>query len=176
MMNDEGVPPLAADVAPEQNKNKWLWGCGIGCLGLMVIGILATATATWFALSFVNDLEDELVALGLEKQSGQFIKVEETITEPTYYKGQVVMIRNGSRAPVGLLCQMAELRGEFHEPVTFRGQIITIHPDAVLHQGLDVKTQIVERLGEVKGEITGQYQVITKSPAMDYSTFEDMMP
>ncbi|MEM1157512.1 MAG: hypothetical protein AAGH72_04580 [Verrucomicrobiota bacterium] len=176
MMSEEGVPPLAAEVAPEQNKNKWLWGCGIGCLGLIVIGILATATAVWFALSFVDDLEQELIALGLEKQSGQFIKVEETVTSPTYYKGQVIMIRNGSDVPIGFLCQMAELRGEFHEPVTFRGQIVTIHADAVLHQGIDVKAQIVERLGEVKGEITGQYQIITETASLDYSQFEEMMP
>ncbi|MEM7387830.1 MAG: hypothetical protein AAF514_23090, partial [Verrucomicrobiota bacterium] len=75
-MNEEGVPPLAAEAAPEQNQNKWLWGCGIGCLGLIVIAILATASATWFALSFVDELEDELIALGLEKQSGQFIQVK----------------------------------------------------------------------------------------------------
>jgi len=162
--------------APAENKDKWIWGCGIGCLGLIVIAILAMASATWFAMSFVGELEDGLVAQGLEKQSGQIIEVKDMITEPTYYKGQIVMVRNGSEVPLGFLCQMAELRGEFHEPVTFRGQILTIHKDAVLHQGLDVKAQIVERVGTVNGDITGEFQIITETSSMDYAQFEDMLP
>ena len=109
------------------------------------------------------------------KHSGQFIQVEEVITESTYYKGQIVMIRQGSQVPVGFLCQMAELRGEYHEPVIFRGQILTIHKDAVLHKGLDVKAQLVERVGTVNGEITGKFQAITEKSSVDYSQFEEVM-
>lgn len=173
-MNEEGVPPLAAEVAQSGDESKWVWGCGIGCLGLIVIAILAIASGTWFALGLVNDMEDELVALGLEKQSGLFIEVNETITKPTYYKGQIVTVASGSEVPVGFLCQMAELRGEFKEPVTFRGQILTIHEDAVLHQGLDVTAQLVERVGEVKGEITGSFQMITDTSSMNYSQFDEL--
>ncbi len=175
MINE--TTPAADPLNPQPAKqNKWIWGCGIGCLGFIIIAILAIASGTWYFLSLVNDMEDELIAQGLTKQSGQFIEVKDPITEPQYFKGQIVMIRNGSDAPIGLLCQMAELRGEFHQPVTFRGQILTIHKDAVLHQGLDVTAQLVERVGKVEGEITGSFQALTETAEMDYSQFEGMFP
>lgn len=168
--SDTVVPPVAA---PANNK-KWVWGCGIGCLGFILIAILAAIIGTWFAWSFVDDLEEGLIAQGLTKQSGHIMVVDETVTEPNYYKAQIVLIQDGSEVPIGLLCQMAELRGEYHQPVFFRGQILTIHKDAVLHQGLDVTAQIVERVGKVEGDITGNFQVITETSAVDYTQFENM--
>jgi len=112
--------------------------------------------------------------LPLSKQSGHIITIDEPILSPNYYKGQIVIIRNGSQAPIGLFCQVAELRGEYHGPVTFRGQILTIHKDAVLHQGLDVTAQIVERIGKVEGKITGTFLAITETSSIDYSRFENL--
>lgn len=170
-MTDEAVPP---NVPTEHNPDKWRLGCGLGCLGLIVIWILATVSATWFTRSLIADMEDELAALGLEQQSGKIMKVEDKTTTPTYYKAQMVQVNNGSDVAVGFICQSALLQGEFHGPVTFRGQILTIHEDAVLHQGLDVKAQMIEKLGEVKGDITGEFFNMTDRSYFDYSKYEDM--
>jgi hypothetical protein len=171
-MDDNTLP--TEPVSPKPKGDAWMKGCGLGCLGLILIAILATASAAWFGYSLVNDMEDELIAQGLSKQSGHVLKIEETVTEPTYYKAQIVLLRNGSDAPLGLLCQMAELRGEYFEPVTFRGQLLTIHQDAVLHKGLDVTAQMIEQLGKVEGDITGSFQTISETSSFDYTPFENM--
>jgi len=55
---------------------------------------------------------------------------------------------------------MAEIHGTVSGKVYFVGQMLTIQPQAVLCDGLDVKAQMIQKYGKVQGEITGTYQQI----------------
>ena len=136
-------------------------GCGIGCLTLIVIIAIAAFFGWRFAKGKLDDMTEELKQLGFEKVVTQHsIEVADEITEPTIYRGQVVKILGNCTTDLAIIAQMGEIHGKVDGKVYFRGQILTVQPEAELLKGLDVMAQVVQKYGKVEGEITGQYQTL----------------
>lgn len=140
-------------------KKKWLWGCGIGCLTIMII----LAAVGWLGYSFIkgkySEITAELEELGFHNiVKGQIIEVSEEITEPTLYLGQMVKILSDVDMDIAILSQTAEIHGIVNGTVYFRGQVLIIHPTAEIKKDVDVIAQVINNYGKVAGRITGVYQ------------------
>jgi len=74
------------------------------------------------------------------------------------YQAQVVKVWGRCTTNLCILAQVAEIYGPIEGRLYFRGQVLTIHPTAVLKNGMDVEAQKLVRKGQVKGPVTGQFQ------------------
>lgn len=136
-------------------------GCGLGCLVVIIIGIIAMIGGGLWLKEKIDEMQSELESAGFTNTvQGQLLEVTEPETLPTLYKAQVVHIKTDIDSDVAILAQVAEIHSRISGKVYFRGQVLTIHPDAVIGNGLDVKAQMVQKAGTVEGEITGTYQVM----------------
>ncbi len=157
---EETTMTQVSEKAPSSPVNKWLKGCGIGCLGMIIILVILGFIAYKWGMSQLNKWTAEFESRGFVQVKGQMIDVKEPVTKPTLYVGQGVTLRKGSDTEVAIIAQMGELHGRFKGKVYFRGQMLIIPKDAELDKGLDVKAQIIQNLGKVTGGITGSYQSI----------------
>ncbi len=140
---------------------KWGLGCGIGCLTIIVILAIAGFIGYKFFMGKIEEVQAELQAKGFENvvQQQQLI-VSDPTTEPTLYMGQLVKLVGDCETDVAIMAQMAEVYGTVKGDLYFRGQLLTIQPNAVIEGNLDVLAQGIQNQGEVKGEITGSYQAM----------------
>ena len=148
---------------------KWGIGCGCGCLVMVVLIVVGVVFGVRFAKNKVAGMTQDLKQHGFEKEvKGQAIDVTDEITEPILYAGQVVKILGNCTTNLAILAQVAEIHGRVDGKVYFRGQILTIQPNAVLMNGLDVTAQVIQNYGTINGEITGVYQsIVDKKAAKD---------
>ena len=154
-MNDE-VPKKGMSTGA-----KWGIGCGIGCLVILILVVAGSIFGIRYATRKVADMTQDLKQYGFEKQvKGQVLEVREDITEPTLYIGQMVKILGNCSTNLAILAQMGEIHGKVEGKVYFRGQVLTIQPNAELMNGLDVTAQVIQKYGKIDGEITGKYQAI----------------
>jgi len=138
---------------------KWLLGCGCGCGGLVVLFIAACIGGWMYGMSYVNGIVEELESKGFNKvRMQQVVVVGEPAKDKDLYVGQVVKITNGAEGDLAIVAQIAEISGKVNGKVYFRGQILKVMPGAEITNGLDVKAQIINDRGSIKGDITGTYQ------------------
>ncbi len=152
--------------APQKKKMgtgaKWAIGCGSGCLTLIVIVIAITIAGAVFVKKAIAKYETELKALGFETVvSGQAVDVTEPITTPQLFKGQMVRILADSDTDVAVLAQLCEIHGVIRGKLFFRGQMLTLKPGSKVLGGIDVQAQMLQNQGEISGEMTGKYQLIS---------------
>lgn len=139
--------------------SKWAIGCGCGCLSVILLAAVIGIAGFAFFKKTVETYENELKGLGFETVvSGQSVDITSPITEPALYKGQIVRILSNSETDVAVLAQACEIYGTIHGKVYFRGQMLTIHPEAVITDGLDIQAQVLLNEGSVSGDISGQFQ------------------
>ncbi len=141
---------------------KWGIGCGSGCLVLIIVIPLACFIGYRVVKGKIDTMATELKDKhGFEYVvKGQTIVIDETITKPTLYMGQMVKIHGDCTTNLAVMAQMCELYGAVEGKMYFRGQILTIKPEAHLKDGLDVFAQMVQNQGTIDGKITGSYQTI----------------
>ncbi len=135
-------------------------GACLGCLGVLALFIVAAAAAAWFVFSQIRTVLARFERDGYKVVTQRIIDVREPITEPTIFFGQDVRVRQGSTRGLAFLCQAAEIEGHVEGNVHFMGQFLTIRKGALLERDLDVKGQVITVFGEVRGNITGTYQVL----------------
>jgi len=140
---------------------KWGTGCGIGCLVIIIILAITGFVGFKIVKQKIDETAVELQALGFENVvSGQTLEIKDDITKPTLYKAQIVKILADCNTNLAVMAQICEIHGKVDGKVYFRGQMLTIQPQAELRNGLDVIAQAIVKYGTVKGEITGKYQAI----------------
>jgi hypothetical protein len=141
---------------------KWAIGCGSGCLVMILLGVALTVAGVVIAKNIITKYETELKEFGFETVvSGQTIEVNQPVTSPQLFKGQMVGIMTNCETDVAVLAQMCEVYGTIQGKLYFRGQMLVIHPGARIMDGIDIKAQFMDNQGEVYGEITGEYQSMT---------------
>ena len=141
---------------------KWVVGCGCGCLTLLIVIGIVTFFAVKFFMNKIDDMALEFQEQGFETVvKGQTIKVTDDIQEQTLYMGQMIDIYGHCYTNMAIIAQMAELNGIVDGNVYFRGQMLTIQPNAIIHGDLDITAQTLQCDGVVDGEIKGKYQAIT---------------
>ena len=141
-------------------------GCGVGCL----VVVLALAIMGFFGYRYakgkIDTMAKELRDMGFANVSRQqLIEIHDTVNEPMLYIGQSVKLYGRCTTNVAIMAQIAELHGEVDGTVYFRGQMLIILPNAVVHGDLDLMAQAIQNLGTVEGEIRGDYQVLDKGEA-----------
>jgi hypothetical protein len=135
----------------------------LGCLGTLGLLFVAAGAAAWFVFSQIRTVLTRFERDGYKVVTQRIIDVREPLTEPTIFFGQDVRVRKGSTRGLAFLCQAAEIDGHIEGNVHFMGQFLTVRPGAVLEKDLDVKGQVITVFGEVRGNITGTYQVLHRS-------------
>ena len=153
-MTDQIPPSVQAPGPGKPTSTKWLIGCGIGCLGLILIAAIFVAVSVYFARDLMKQVTAEFEELGYKKVAGQVIEVHQETTEPTLYVGQMVKLTAGAKADVAIVGQAAEIHGTINGNLFFRGQVLRVMPGAVITGNLDVQAQVLENEGSVQGEIT----------------------
>ncbi len=141
-------------------KKKWVIGCGIGCLVVLVLFILVVVLGVYgvrYGMKKIEEMSGEFEQQGFVKVMAQSIEVTDEVTEPTVYLGQMVKIVGDCSDDIAIIAQMAQIHGEVAGTLYFRGQILTIEPGAHLQGDLDLKCQVATIYGKVDGQITGQY-------------------
>ena len=147
-----------APVPQKTGKKKWLIGCGIGCLVVLILFIVFVTLGVKYAVRLANEMSSEFVQMGYAKVMAQNIEVTEDVNRPTVYVGQVVKIIGDCSDDVAIVAQMAQVHGKVAGTLYFRGQMITIEPEAHLLGDLDLKCQLATIYGKVDGQILGTYQ------------------
>ena len=139
-------------------------GCGVGCLGLIVIMVIAGFVGWGWVEKQVKVFEDEFAARGMTAAPfSQMLEIKEAPTEPTFYKGQIVTLNftEPVTVEIGVIGQQIEIvQGEFQKNVYCRGQMVVVNPAVKIDGELNVKCQVVQDRGAtIGGGITGQYSV-----------------
>jgi len=161
-MTEMNAPqPEPVPAAPQKSKTtKWLAGCGIGCLVMVILLVILGVVVYKVVMNKWKEVVREYEQKGFViRQDNQMLDIADPVTKPTLFGAPQVNLRKGAATEVVVAGQMAELHGTFKEKVTFIGQILTVADDAVLLKGLDVRWgQIIRVKGKVIGGITGKYQ------------------
>ena len=149
---------------PPKSGGKGLMIALIGCAGVGVLGMLLCGGLAFFGVrwgmqqmnAFAQEFEDQ----GYVKKAGQVIVVDQEISEKTVFVGQILTIQEEVDADIAVFCQVLEIKADIHGDVDFFGQVVKVHPGCVIDGDLRVRAaQVVEIDGEVKGEVTGSYQL-----------------
>jgi len=164
--NSRRIGMSRREIGSEKKKGlstgaKWGVGCGVGCL--VVVVLLAAAGIFGFRVvkGKIDEVASELQTKGFENTvRGQSLEITDAITEPTLYMGQIVKIMSDCTTDLAIMAQIGEIHGRVEGKTYFRGQMLTVQPQAVLRKGLDVKAQTILQYGTVDGPITGTYQLL----------------
>jgi hypothetical protein len=139
----------------------------ISVLTLVVVFILSVGSCMVGASRGTAERKVEEEKLRTELQTkgfknffkGQTFSIQKDITEPTFYDAQTVNLLAGSTADLYIKAQSCEVHGVIDGNLTFRGQTLTIQPNAVIKGNLDVEAQVLKRYGKVMGNTDGKVQV-----------------
>jgi hypothetical protein len=163
------APPFS-DSAPSRKRLSKGAKIGIGCgvaAGVMIVVVCAgVIVAAIWGFNKVNAFAREFEQKGYVRVQGQVIEVTQPVSTPTVYTCQVVKIKSDVNADVAIMCQVAEVYSTIDGDVEFFGQSLTIRPEAVITGDLKVRgAQVVDIQGRVDGQVSGNYQAITRRPA-----------
>ncbi len=137
---------------------KWGIGCGVGCLTFIVILAIAGFIGFKVVKAKIDKVEAELKSHGFEHVvKGQMLEISDNITKPELYMGQIVKIMGDCSTNLAVMSQLCEIHGKINGDFYFRGQLLTIQPNAVIEGNLDIKAQALQNYGKVNGEIIGTY-------------------
>ena len=160
-MAQPNQPPAPPDASGDSNK-RWLAGCGIGCLVMVLLLAAGMVGGYFWVRGKINDLTAELEAEGFRRHAiGQVVEVTEEITDKALLIGQQVTVKADSRADLAIIAQNAEIYGTVAGNVTFWGQMLTIRPTAEITGDVHALAQSVVNEGVVRGEIGGVAQSLT---------------
>lgn len=162
-MND-----LAGGQGPSKSRStgsKVLVGCGIGCLVLLVLGLIIGGVGGYFGYQKLKKVVDEWAgqyeSRGYERVVGQQLDINDTITEPKVYVAQMVRLFGDCETDIAIIAQMAEVHGRVKGNIDFKGQMLTLQPSAVIEGNVAAEAQMVQvNRAVVLGEITGQHQLV----------------
>lgn len=144
-------------------------GCGaIGaltmlllCGGVIFFGFRLADKAQEVVEQVVKEMEKKVEAFavafeaqGYERVSGQVVDITSDIEQPTVYTVQVFKLNADSNASLAVMAQVAEINGRIDGDLTFFGQSLVIHKNAVVTGNVNVQmAQVVDNRGTVEGEI-----------------------
>lgn len=138
-------------------------GCGIGCLGMILVVAVAGFIGWKWVDGKVNEFETDFAEKGLvDGGFSQMLDITTPPTQPTYYKGQMVKLNftEPVTVDIGIIGQQIEIiQGQFNGNVYVRGQMVTVNPKVSIDGELNAICQMLDNRGAtVKGGVKGQYQ------------------
>jgi len=154
------------DVTKSGKGKKILGGCGCGCL---IIILIIAGLSYWgyrSATQYVRDFE----AQGYSSVYGQQITVgqDDIVQGPVVYLGQQVFIRGTINGDVAMMCQQLTIEGTINGNLDLLVQQVTIAESGVVTGDLHAEgVQMLKNDGEIRGKITGDYQLIKNDQQAD---------
>lgn len=140
-------------------------GCGSGCLVVVLLAAVGIGVGIFYVKNLVVRYETELKGYGFESVTkGQVLDITEPVTEPILFKGQVVRLMADCSTNVAVLAQVCEVHGKVDGKLYFRGQMLTVQPNAEILGGVDAHAQVIQNNGKIEGPITGRYQLVETKP------------
>lgn len=155
--------------APQQKSGCWKWvvGCGILCL-LVMIGV---GVAAYLAYTKVEALMEESIAefeaQGYAVERGNMIVVREPVARKVVFVGNIVAIEAGATSDFGIIGNMCSVGGEIPGKLSVRCNQLTLKPDArvgvlagegvqLINQGIiaDNQAKFVQVLGAAETPVT----------------------
>ncbi|MCD4831119.1 MAG: polymer-forming cytoskeletal protein [Anaerohalosphaeraceae bacterium] len=156
--------PEVQDKKQKSTGKKWLIGCSIGCLAMIILSVLFCGVGGYFGYKYVHNKVDqwsqEFEDKGFAKITGHVIELADDVNESTLYIGQVVKIFGNCQGDVAVIAQVCQIHGNVEGTVYFRGQMLEIEPKATIQGDIDVLAQSVVIYGKVNGQINGKYQIL----------------
>ena len=144
-------------------------GCGLAaflcmaliCGGIIWVGYLAVEKAEVVVKQVIDEMQKQVEsfaapfeAQGFQRVTGQVMEITSDIQKPTVYTVQVFKLEANSEADLAVMAQVAEIDGTINGDLHFFGQVLKIHPDAVITGDLHIQVaQAVENEGTVEGNI-----------------------
>ena len=138
----------------------------LGCIGVMLVCVLLCGGIGVFGYRWgiqkVDQFAQEFEKQGYQRRAGQAIEVNQSPKTDTVYVCQVLKIETDVDVDVAIMSQVVEVNADIHGDVVFLGQVMKVAKGATIDGDLHIQAaQVVEIEGEVKGEITGNYQTLT---------------
>jgi hypothetical protein len=168
MSDDAQVPvPAPPDATPPPEKKgmskggKCCLGCGCGCLSIIVAIALVPLVGYKLMMNKADQYAAEFKAVGIEEVVQKVvIEVAEPAADATTYMGAMVSINADCPSDLAIVAPFAQITGKIDGKVYFRGQILMVMPGAELRGGLDIKARYLQNMGQIEGEIVGEYQTL----------------
>ncbi len=150
-------------------------GCGSGCLGLVALLILVVIGMGFWIRNDIAKGRTQMEEKGLKLAPGsekKTITVTDVPTEPTYYTAEVGVqfdFDEPVTVPIGAVALFCEFNGEFTEPVSARGMLISMKPGTVFRKKLEVKALVIEDEGAtLEDGITGDYREVVRDNVYEF--------
>jgi hypothetical protein len=163
----QDASPFDYSQPPRQGLSKGA-KIGIGCGVLTLILLLICGGLIYFGFQQWRKFEaivEEYEARGYVRVAGQVIEVTQPVNTPTVYFGQVVNIRADVNADIAVIAQVCEVFSTIDGNLDFFGQLLTIHPQAVVTGDVHVRgAQTATNRGTVHGRMYGDYPSPTRTP------------
>lgn len=153
---------------PEQGMSsgtKFLLGCGaagflaiaVVCGGLIFLGNKFLDFGREVVGEFMEQVDEfagRFEDQGYHRVRGQVLEVTTEVRSPTVYTVQAFTLKADTQSDIAVIAQVAEIEGTVNGDLHFLGQVLTIHPDAVVTGNVYVEmAQVVEIDGTVEGEV-----------------------
>ncbi|NCC50504.1 MAG: polymer-forming cytoskeletal protein [Spartobacteria bacterium] len=163
------MPPLPEPPAkkPMSSNQKWLMGCGIGCLVMTLVLLGGCAILGFFAKKGIDYIKQQVEIMSQDfigrgyEQMGSIATPEITITDQAsgkkLYIATSVDISADCDSDIAIIATDARISGRVAGAVHFRGQQIVIEPTGVIEGDLDVSAVTVIIEGAVNGKVQGVY-------------------
>lgn len=140
-------------------------GCGAGCLGLIVVMVIAGAVIAMKAKNYPSGFDQEFADLGItEVVEGDELRVTTPPTVATFYKGQAIVLdfSDTVTVPIGAAATVIQIGGTFEEPVYLRSMMaIEVDADSHFKKEVNVQTVAISTNGaNVEGGVTGEYKTM----------------
>lgn len=154
------------------NGAKWGIGCGIGCFTALIVGSILFVIGSRFILKQSVELQkireqEELLERRMLEERGfsnyieaQTFSIKDDIEDPTIYKGQTFELWGDCKTNICVLTQVCEIYGTVEGNLIFKGQVLKIHPNALIKGDVEANAQSIRSRGKINGSITGKYQIL----------------
>lgn len=154
------MPTIDTRHANEQGVARRGWrfrGCALGCLFVMLLFAVGLWGAWHFLRRHYAGAVSRMGEQGYTTIKGQFVEVNEPLTNRTVIFAQSVRLANGSERGIAIVAQYARISGAVKGNAYFFGQLLVVEPDAELVHNLHVVAQRVELQGSLRGELRGYF-------------------
>lgn len=174
IMSTVAPPPAPASKKSLGTGSKVAIGCGIGCMGMVVLFIVGAFALSIWLYGKLDKGKAQMEEAGLTLAEGpkeQRLVVTEVPTTPTYYVADEsikFLFTEPVTVPIGGAAPLILFEGTYQDKVYARSMGISLARDSLFEKGLDVETWVIEDEGaKLNGEITGSYKSVVEEDVME---------
>lgn len=159
--------PIPAPGAPAKKKGGCL-GCFLGCLGVIVVGILVIGGCSYVGYKELMKKSASAVAefksQGFDEQKDSMITVDSSIQGKKLLNADyMAVVTSGSDSDLAIVTFVGIVEAKIQGNLFFRGGVLVIAPGAVILGDVDVDCYNVIVQGYVQGQVKGNYKQLDET-------------